>query len=139
MGPACGGGVVEAGTPGAGACTDLAKDPSERFVTTLGGSVQDFREDFAVRPAIGCNKPCRATLTGSVRIAGRGRSLKLDTSRIEIEYPGQAPVNVVAGERGTDTILAALRRDRRVAARVTFRAVDGTGRAATRTRTYRLR
>lgn len=132
--------VQRFGTKGLPECGSVAGDPSERFVASLGGAaIQDFREEFAVRPGVGCGRPCTAIISGKVTIAGARRKITLETERRSLEFPGLAVVNLAPSERGTDQILAALRRKKRVTASVRFTGRDLTGRITTKVRSYRLR
>jgi hypothetical protein len=78
-------------------------------------------------------------VTGSVRVAGRRRALKL--RRVEKAIDGTAPldVRVAPGERDTDRLLAALRRHRRAVASLRVAAVDLRGQRAAASLRARLR
>lgn len=121
-------------------CGSVTSDPAERFTATLGGAkIQEFREEFAVRPAVSCGRPCYAIISGRVRVAGSRRTIPVDTDRRSLEFPGLAVVNLAPSERGTDQIISALRRKKRVTATIRFTGRDLTGRVSTKTRSYRLR
>ncbi|WP_354699878.1 hypothetical protein DSM112329_00136 [Paraconexibacter sp. AEG42_29] len=132
--------VQRFGVKGAVPCGSVAKDPAERFVASLGGAaIQEFRQEFAVRPAVSCGRPCAGVISGKVTIRGQRRAITLDTERRALEFPGLAVVNLAPSELGTDRILAALRRKQRVTATVKFTGRDLTGRVTSKTKVYRLR
>lgn len=132
--------IQKFGPVGATPCGNVVSDPRERFLVKLGGPTdQRFRQDFAVRPQITCDRPCTATVTGSVRISGRRKAISLDGGRGVIN--GQLPVVVAVapGETGTDRILSALKRRRKVTASLRLSVRDLGGKTVVKKRTYRLR
>ncbi len=132
--------VQRFGAPGAAPCGDVRKDKQERLVIKLGGKrALRFREAFAVTPVVSCDRPCRGKLSGRVTIRGRRKPILLTTEPLTREFPGPAVTNVAPTERGTDIIVAALERRRRMTASIKLVARDLTGRKVVRKRSYRLR
>jgi hypothetical protein len=122
------------------ACGDVGNDPEERMVVKLGGPKKlRFRRAFAVTPTISCDRPCTGVLRGKIAIRGRRKAIRLTSERIVREFPGRAVSNIAPTERGTDKVVAALERRRKLTARITLVARDLTGRKVVRKRTYRLR
>ena len=132
--------IQRLGLPGAPTCGDPAADATERLrLTARAAARQRFRRDFAVLAQAACDRPCTIAVTGSVRVAGRRRALKL--RRVEKVIDGTAPldVRVAPGERDTDRLLAALRRHRRAVASLRVAAVDLRGQRAAASLRARLR
>lgn len=121
------------------ACSKFSKDRAEGFAVGMAGPrVQNFREEFAVQPRILCDRPCQATLTGTIVIPGR-KPIRLITERFRVDYPDLYTANIAPNERGTDQVVAALRGDRRATARIRLVARDLTGKRVIRNVSYRLR
>ncbi|MTD45282.1 hypothetical protein GKE82_13545 [Conexibacter sp. W3-3-2] len=132
--------IQKFGPAGATPCGDVTNDPQERFLVKLGGpTVLRFREDFAAVPQVTCDRPCTATVTGTVRISGRRRAVRLEPAREVINGPAPVRVAVAPSEAGTDAIAAALRRRKRVSASLRLSVRDLAGKTVVRTRVYRLR
>jgi sugar lactone lactonase YvrE len=132
--------IQRLGVPGVATCGDPATDVSERLVLTTGGTTtQRFRRNFAILARASCDRPCTVTVTGSVRVTGRRRALKL--RRLTKAIDGTAPldVRVAPGERDTDRLLAALRRHKRAVATLRIAALDLRGQRASRSLRVRLR
>ncbi|MGD9696049.1 MAG: NHL repeat-containing protein [Thermoleophilia bacterium] len=124
--------------PTAPPCSNFAKDPGESLTIRLAGpKIQDFREEFAVQPRISCDRPCAVTLTGTITTGGR--KIRLVTERFRLNYPDLFTANIAPTERGTDVVVAALRRDRRATARIRMTVKDLTGTKKVRSAAYRLR
>jgi hypothetical protein len=122
------------------ACGDVSKDPEERMVVKLGGPKKlRFRKAFAVTPVVNCDRPCTGVLRGTIKIRGRRKPIRLTSERIVREFPGDAVSNIAPTERGTDKVVAALERRKKLVARITLVARDLTGRKVVRKRSYRLR
>lgn len=128
------------GASGATACGDVRKDKQERLRIKLGGKKSlRFREAFAVTPVVSCDRPCRGKLSGRITIRGRRKPILLTSEPITREFPGPAVSNIAPTERGTDIVVAALERRRRMTASIKLNARDLTGRKIVRKAKYRLR
>lgn len=128
------------GSPGAAPCGQISADKEEKLVIRLiGKKAQRFREAFAVQATVSCDRPCRGTLKGWIKIRGKRKVVRLTPEPLTREFPGPAVTNVAPTERGTDTVIAALERRRRAKAHIKLVARDLAGRKVIRKRTYRLR
>jgi streptogramin lyase len=132
--------IQRLGAPGAAPCGDPAGDASERLVVVAAAvRRQRFRRDFAVIARVGCDRPCTVRVSGSVRIKGRRRALRIRSQRQAIDETRPWEARVGPSERNTDRVLAALRRHRRVVASLRVEAVDLRGQRARRSLRVRLR
>jgi DNA-binding beta-propeller fold protein YncE len=128
------------GAAGAPPCGDPAHDPAERLsVTATARTPQRFRGVFAIGVSVACDRPCTVTVSGTVKIAGRRRALRLHAQTRKLDGVTPMKLNVAPGERDTDRVLAALRRHRRVVATVRAGAIDVRGQRTATTRRVRLR
>lgn len=128
------------GNPGAGTCGNPAKDKQERLVVKIRGKRnQRFRQAFAVQVKVHCDRPCRGVLKGTIKIKGRRKPIRLVSEPFSREFPGPAKTNVAPTERGTDLVVAALERRKKVVAKIQMTARDLTGRKLRRKKNYRLR
>ncbi len=124
--------------PTAPACSNFAKDPGESLTIRMAGpKTQQFRQELAVQPRVSCDRPCTVTLTGTISIPGR--KVRMVTERFRLNYPDPFTANIAPTERGTDVVVASLRRDRRATARVRMTVRDLTGKRKVTTAVYRLR
>jgi DNA-binding beta-propeller fold protein YncE len=132
--------IQRLGAAGAPPCGDPAHDPAERLhlVATTRPS-QRFRGVFAIAVGVACDRPCTAKVSGTVKIAGRRRALRVRAQTRKLDGMAAQKVNVAPGERDTDRVLAALRRHRRVVATVRATATDARGQRAASTHHVRLR
>jgi hypothetical protein len=132
--------IQRLGDPRAPSCGDPAQDRSERLVlSATARTPQRFRTTFAVAVGVACDRPCTAKVAGSVRIAGRGRALRVRAQSKPLDGTKPLTVRVVPSERDTDRVLAALRRHRRVVATLRVTATDLRGQRRAVTRRVRLR
>jgi sugar lactone lactonase YvrE len=132
--------IQRLGDPGAAPCGDSAHDPAERLVVTATARTpQRFRTTFAVSVGVSCDRPCTAKVTGTVKVTGRKRALRVRTQTKPLDGTKALSVRVAPAERDTDRILAALRRHRKVVATLRVGAVDLRGQRITVTRRVRLR
>jgi sugar lactone lactonase YvrE len=132
--------IQRLGDPGAPPCGDPAHDRAERLVVTATARTpQRFATSFAVAVGVSCDRLCTATVSGTVRIAGRRRALRVRAQRGPLDGMAGVTVRVATGERDTDRVLAALRRHRRVVATLRVAAVDQRGQRTAVTRRVRLR
>jgi streptogramin lyase len=132
--------IQRLGDPGAPPCGDPANDPSERLVVTATARTpQRFATTFAVSVGVNCDRPCAATVAGTVKVAGRKRSLRVRAQTKSLDGTKALTVRVAPAERDTDRILAALRRHRKVVATLRVGATDLRGQRRTVTRRVRLR
>lgn len=128
------------GAPGVSPCGNISADKEEKLVIRLRGKkAQRFREAFAVQATVSCDRPCRGTLKGWIKIRGKRKVVRLTPEPLTREFPGPAVTNVAPTERGTDIVVASLERRRRATAHIKLVARDLTGRKVVRKRTYRLR
>src|SRR5205814_2105892 len=120
--------IQRLGAPGAAPCGDPAADASERLVlTATGARTQRFRREFALIARVACDRPCTVAVSGSVRIKGRRKALKLRRQTRALDGTKPLEVRSAPGERNTDLVLASLRRHKRVTATLTVAAQDGRG------------
>ena len=132
--------IQRLGDPGAPPCGDPAHDPTERLVVTATARTpQRFGTTFAVAVGVNCDRPCTATVSGSVKVAGRRRALRVRAQTKPLDGSKALTVRVAPSERDTDRVLAALRRHRKVVATLRVTAVDLRGQRTTATRRVRLR
>jgi hypothetical protein len=132
--------IQRLGDPGAPPCGDPAHDAAERLVVTATARTpQRFRTTFALAVGVGCDRPCTATVSGTVKLAGRRRALRLPAQSEPLDGTKPSTVRVAPSERDTDRLLAALRRHRRVVATLRIAATDLRGQRRTVTRRVRLR
>jgi streptogramin lyase len=132
--------IQRLGDPGAPPCGDPAHDPAERLVVTATARTpQRFGTTFAVAVGVNCDRPCTATVAGTVKVAGRKRALRVRAQTKPLDGTKALTVRVAPAERDTDRILAALRRHRKVVATLRVAAVDLRGQRTTATRRVRLR
>lgn len=128
------------GDPGTPVCGGIKQDKEEKLVIRLAGrKAQRFREAFAVQATVSCDRPCRGSLSGSIKIRGRRKPVRLTSEPLKREFPGPAVTNVAPTERGTDIVVAALERRKRAKAFIKLVARDLTGRKIVRKKTYRIR
>jgi len=128
------------GNPGTPACGGIKQDKEEKLVIRLTGrKSQRFREAFAVQATVSCDRPCRGTLSGSIKIRGRRKAVRLTSEPLKREFPGPAVTNVAPTERGTDIVVASLERRKRAKAFIKLVARDLTGRKIVRKKTYKIR
>jgi NHL repeat len=128
------------GAAGAAPCGDPAHDPAERLkLTSTAKTPQRFRGVFAIAVSVACDRPCTATVSGTVKIAGRRRALRIHAQTRKLDGMTAMKVNVAPGERDTDRVLAALRRHRKVVATVHTAAIDVRRQRTATTRRVRLR
>ena len=109
------------------------------MVTAAARTSQRFRTTFAVAVDVACDRPCTATVSGTVKVAGRRRALRVRAQTRALDGVKVLSVRVAPGERDTDRILAALRRHRKVVATLRVGATDLRGQRTTVTRRMRLR
>jgi sugar lactone lactonase YvrE len=132
--------IQRLGDPGAPPCGDPAHDPTERLVVTATARTpQRFGTTFAVSVGVNCDRPCTATVAGTVKVAGRKRALRVRAQTKPLDGTKALTVRLAPAERDTDRILAALRRHRKVVATLRVSAVDLRGQRTTATRRVRLR
>jgi sugar lactone lactonase YvrE len=132
--------IQRLGTPGAPPCGDPATDASERLALTATGSrTQRFRREFALLARVNCDRPCTVTLSGSVRMKGHRKTVKLRRQTKALDGTKPLDARIAPGERDTDRVLAALRRRMRVTATVKVAAQDSRGQRASKTLRMRLR
>lgn len=132
--------IQRLGDPGAAPCGDAAHDPSERLlVTATATTPQRFATRFAVAVGVACDRPCTATVAGSVKITGRKRALRVHAQTKPLDGTKALSLRLATGERDTDRVLAALHRHRKVVATMSVSAVDLRGQRVTVTRRVRLR
>jgi hypothetical protein len=132
--------IQRLGTPDAAPCGDPATDASERLVLTATmAPTQRFRREFAVLARIACDRPCTVTLSGSVRVAGRRKALKLRRQTKALDGTRPFDARSAPGERDTDRLLAALKRHKRATATLKVAAQDLRGQRASKTLRKRLR
>jgi sugar lactone lactonase YvrE len=132
--------IQRLGDPGAPPCGDPAHDPTERLVVTATARTpQRFGTTFAVSVGVNCDRPCTATVAGTVKVAGRKRALRVRAQTKPLDGTKAISVRLAPAERDTDRILAALRRHRKVVATLRVSAVDLRGQRTTATRRVRLR
>ena len=86
-----------------------------------------------------CDRLCTATVSGTVKVAGRRRALRVRAQRRPLDGTTAVTVRVAPGERDTDRVLAALRRHRKVVATLRMAAVDQRGQRTAVMRRVRLR
>jgi sugar lactone lactonase YvrE len=132
--------IQRLGDPGAAPCGDPAHDPAERLVVTATATTpQRFAISFAVAVRVACDRPCTATVGGTVKVPGRKRALRMGAQTKPLDGTKVLSLRVAPRERDTDRILAALRRHRKVVATLRVRAVDQRDQRITVTRRVRLR
>ena len=132
--------IQRLGDPGAPPCGDPAHDPAERLVLTARARTpQRFATTFAVAVVVSCDRLCTATVSGTVKVAGGRRALRVRAQRRPLDGVAAVTVRVAPGERDTDRVLAALRRHRTVVATLRLAAVDQRGQRTAVTRRVRLR
>jgi streptogramin lyase len=132
--------IQRLGDPGAPPCGDPAQDRSERLALTAAARTpQRFRPTFAIAVGVSCDRPCTAKVTGTVKVAGRRRALRVRAQSKSLDGTGPLTVRVAPSERDTDRVLAALRRRRRVVATLRVTATDLRGQRAAASRRVRLR
>jgi len=132
--------IQRLGAPGAPSCGDPAQDRSERLaLSATARTPQRFRTTFAVAVAVACDRPCTTKVTGSVRVAGRRRALRLRAQSKALDGTKPQTVRVAPSEHDTDVVLGALRRHRRTVATLRVTATDLRGQRRTVTRRVRLR
>jgi DNA-binding beta-propeller fold protein YncE len=132
--------IQRLGDPGAPPCGDPAHDPTELLVVTATARTpQRFATTFAVSVGVSCDRPCTATVAGTVKVPGRRRALRIRAQTKPLDGAKALTVRVAPGERDTDRILAALRRHRKVVATLRVGAVDLRGQRRAVTRRVRLR
>jgi streptogramin lyase len=132
--------IQRLGDPDAQPCGDPAHDPAERLVVTATATTpQRFTTRFAVAVGVACDRPCTATVAGSVKITGRKRALRVRAQTRPLDATKPLSLRLAPGERDTDRVLAALRRHRKVVATLKVSATDQRGQRATITRRVRLR
>jgi streptogramin lyase len=132
--------IQRLGDPGAPPCGDAAHDATERLqVTARATTPQRFATRFAVAVGVACDRPCTATVGGTVKVAGRKRALRVRAQTKPLDGTKALSLRLAPSERDTDRILAALRRHRKVVATLRVGAVDQRGQRITVTRRVRLR
>ena len=95
--------IQRLGEPGAAPCGDVAHDPAERLVVTAAARTsQRFRTTFAVAVDVACDRLCTATVSGTVKVAGRRRALRVRAQTRALDGVKVLTVRVAPGERDTD-------------------------------------
>jgi DNA-binding beta-propeller fold protein YncE len=131
--------VQRLGAAGAKSCGNPDDDGSERLVLRFTAPArQSFGRLFAVRVTAGCDRPCFARVRGTVRVAGARRALKLRTLDKPLDGVKPAGFNLLASDRDTDRIVAALRHRRKVTVSLTAQVTDLRGTRVTARRSVRL-
>jgi subtilisin family serine protease len=112
-------------------------------VLRLGGPTSQSVGARRITIVVSCPaEACRATAAGQITIPGAARAAKrykLGAARADIAAGRSARLKLTIGRSSLRAIKRALRRRRKVSAKVTITAVDAAGNAVTKRRTVRLR
>jgi hypothetical protein len=133
--PACPGGGGGGGTGGGGGGTGGTADttaPSAR----LGGKARQDVDKVAISVVL--SEAAALTVSGTVNVPGAARTLRFKTVRRQAQAGQRVSVKLKLSRKSRGAVKAALRRGRRIKARVKVSARDSAGNTTTSRRSIRL-